>query len=59
MRLDIKDICKPEIINFNKTKANSKVQKATQKDLEGILSIYDEFNERVYTESQYLNQLKG
>jgi len=58
LRLDRKGICQPMEINFNNDREKSKIQRATQNDLEGVLSVYDEFNERAYTESQYLDQIK-
>lgn len=58
LRLDRRGICRPGTINFTDEREKSIVQRATQNDLDGVLSIYDEFNERVYTESQYLDQIK-
>ncbi len=58
LRLDRNGILEQGRINFNNEKEKSKVEKATEKDLEGVLSIYDEFNERAYTESQYLEQIR-
>lgn len=58
LRLDRKGICQSMALNPNSGGRKSKVQRATEKDLEGVLSIYDEFNERVYTESQYLDQIR-
>jgi RimJ/RimL family protein N-acetyltransferase len=57
LRLDRKGFYKPRTINVDDNGEKPIVQRATQNDLEGVLSIYDEFNERVYTESQYLDQM--
>ncbi len=58
LRLNRKGFCKPMTLKLNNRGEKPIVQRATQNDLGGILSIYDEFNERVYTESQYLDQIK-
>ena len=59
LRLNRNGIRKPEGMRFNGKDGKSVVKEATEKDLEGILSVYGEFNERAYTESQYLEQIKG